>query len=453
MSQIGSIGGLQLNLAGTQGSAERSGGNVQFFASQLPPQISVGETLVATVLRSTATEILVDLKGRQISLAGGQRYPPGTELLLRVVSLDPAILEVLQGQRDTLPSAQLQPGQTVQARVLDQLPGGRVLLDIQGNLYQAEGEPIAQAKIGSQFSLVVDRTEPQLVLQITGRDSPIRATVFSLIRSNLVDHTQSGQALDDLLGATSQAGPESSTAGRVQAFLRNLLQPGRLPTAETLAALARDGGLHFEAKLAQAAAAGDISAFREVANQDLKGLLLRLQAELGHQGITEGQMPEAVERNLAHIESRQAANVLAQLQGQALLLNVPLFVGPTPQTALLAIDVEDHFAGAGEDDKPSNRRGYNVLFLLHLEDFGDVRIDAFVADGSLRVNFFVERSESVAAIQHHLPELQAALHGVGFQEVLLRAQLASEMTPSLQTRVTALSAGIPTNESLVDVRV
>src|SRR5262249_16648222 len=139
---------------------------------------------------------------------------------------------------------------------------------------------------------------------------------------------------------------------RLQAFLQTLLNSEGAPDAEDIAHFVQDGGLHYEAKLAQIVQ-GQAPISNAIRTQDLKGLLLQVEHDLAGQpapvrdsgvvvptaasGVQLPRSPEAagayanlmdhLTSHLGHLETQQAINLLAQLHGTPYQLQIPLYTG------------------------------------------------------------------------------------------------------------------------------
>ncbi|HLJ94254.1 MAG TPA: hypothetical protein VKU02_13790, partial [Gemmataceae bacterium] len=409
--------------------------------------LQIGEIIRATVLGTTADRAILDLNGSPFSVDRTPGLETGAEVSVRVTGLTPQpTLEVesLTPGSDQKASF-LQVGQEVEGKLLQQLAPDRFLVAIGGN--QVEAVVLEGVADGQPVQLRVAEVQPQLLLHIAGSGPAIEADVVSLIRAHLGDLSPGGAPLADLQAALGRlaagSSPQASlpSVARLQAFLQTVLNPQTTLDADGLAHLVRDGGLHYEAKLAQLVVSAAPTP-GQIAARDLKGLLLQVQHDLTAEtpssrpvALPSETSPRAplpssaaltqpatsstdfITNFLGHLETQQALNLLAQLHATPFQLQIPLFTGGAFSTVHLGIEPDADSNPKGEGG--ASRGGYNLYFQLELEPFGQTRIDARIIPQSIRVNFFFEQAQAVARVRSELPALSETLRSLGFDEVLL----------------------------------
>jgi hypothetical protein len=439
--------------------------------------LQLGEVIRATVLGTTAERTVLDLNGSPVSVDRAAGLEAGTEVLVRVTGLTPQpTLEIESFVPDKGKLASfLQVGQEVEGRLLEQTTANRFLVEIGGHVVEA-AVPDGLAD-GQPIRLRVAEVQPQLLLHVLGSGPAIEAEVVDLIRAHLGELSPGEASLANLqqaLGRLASAdSPQASlpSVSRLQAFLQGLLDPQTAPDAEGLAHLVQDGGLHYEAKLAQLVQSAAPTP-AQIAAKDLKGLLLQVQQDLSETPSARGSLSPAVTtpgvqsrsaappvhtnpiefvtNYLGHLETQQALNLLAQLHDTAYQLQVPLFTGGAFSTVHLGIEPDAH---AGSEDKDSPDRGYNLFFQLDLDKYGQTKIDARITARTIRVNFFVANLQAVADVRTELPALQETLRTLGFDDVLLAADPLDHCPPAKAQKFAADLAGVPNNVHLLDVKV
>ena len=185
----------------------------------------------------------------------------------------------------------------------------------------------------------------------------------------------------------------------------------------------------------------------ELVDRDLKGLLLSALED--SQSTPVGtELVRTINAQLNNLETQQAVNLLAQLSDGGQQLQIPFFNGANFSTATLSVERD----GKGSSGKGQSESGYNLLFLLDLENFGRTRIDAHVAEQSLRVIFYVDRDSSVALAKASLPEFREILLGLGYREALLAARPLNEIPEEKRQKFDALAVGAPASIHLVDMK-
>ncbi|MBI3325317.1 MAG: flagellar hook-length control protein FliK [Nitrospinae bacterium] len=357
---------------------------------------------------------------------------------------------------ETLP-AQLPPlevGQEVSAKVMEQLPEGRLLIAVKGTLLTAvapEG-----LREGMELLMRVDQLKPKVVFHILDHAQGDEAEAARILRAHLPHRVPAGQSLNVLqqeLAQLADLSPQDGVApsmAKLQALIKDLLPGDTPPNAEHIATFVRDGGLHYEAKLFQLAE--DIpQALARIADRDLKGLLLQALRDLqATPARPEAQsLATSIANHLDHIETQQAANLLAQMHGEPYQLQIPFFSGLGLSTAFLSIEPDGKRGKTGRGGKG---QGYHVLFRLDLEGFGETRIHAHVASKTLKVIFYVEQSDAVKLLRSELSAFRETLHALGYEEVFLEAKSLGQLSPEKRRAFEPLAVGVPTTVRLVDVR-
>lgn len=367
-------------------------------------------------------------------------------------------------------------GELIRGLVL-RLTDEGALIDLKGMPYTVPGG--AGLQEGAEVLVRVAGLTPQPLLEVVSQSGQdLEAALMSLIRTNLADAVPTGgllaslqQALANLTAGDSPQAALPSVA-RLQAFLQDVLASPNAPTADRVARLVEDGGLHYEAKLARLEGTQQPEA---LARQDWKGLILQVQQELaGETQAAPRSAPEPtpgaasrpehppaspaagtslgslIDQQLHHLENRQALNVLAQWHGSPFVLEIPLVIRQALTTAHLAIEPDTR----GDAGEPGDRQsGHNLLFQMDLDHFGQTKIEAWVAGGALRVNFFVEHPPAVDEVRAELPALRQTLQALGFRDVLLAADPLSRLSQEKRQKFDEVRAGVPADIHLLDVEV
>ena len=179
----------------------------------------------------------------------------------------------------------------------------------------------------------------------------------------------------------------------------------------------------------------------------MKGLVLKALDEVGAAPQAAG-LTAALARHLGGIETQQALNLLAQLHGEALSLQVPFFAGEQPATAFLSVEADGSPAG----QEGGRRRDSTCCSCSTSTAWAGTRIDAHFGGSAVRVVFYVEGEQTLGRVRAELPSFGRALQGLGYEDVLLAARPLDEMSPERRQKVEALPLGVPAGVHLVDVR-
>jgi hypothetical protein len=346
----------------------------------------------------------------------------------------------------------LQLGQELEALIVEELDGGRLLLKVGATLIETDSPGGLAA--GQSIRLRVEQLQPQIVLHVTDVESTIDAEAVRLLRSRLPAHADLGELLDslhyrlaDLLDTPSDATYSAEKLAKLRESIAQLLARGTPLTAEKLKLLARDGGLFYEAKLLDAAATGG-ERLPEIAGHDLKGLLLSALQESYPRAFSTG-LENALNLQLHNLETQQAVNLLAQLTGGAIQMQIPFFTGARFTTAALAVEPD---AQGPEGEPGKQKRGYSLLFMLDLENFGRMRIDAHVDLAEFRGVFFVDNERSLQLIRQELHHFFETLMALGYGGILLAAKPLKDLPIDKQEQFASLAAGAPSAIHLLDLK-
>jgi hypothetical protein len=343
----------------------------------------------------------------------------------------------------------LKVGQEIQALVIEQLADGGLILDLGGALVEANDPGGLGA--GQTLLLRVDVTEPQVILHIVEQSLSLEGKLTKLMREHLPlnELFSLGALLENLeaLAPFDEFGSAIRLA-KLKLFLADLLQNTEPLTPERLVQFVRNGGLHYEMKLSKAAT-GDPSQLTQIAESDLKGLLLGAIDEL-NKVASQSDLQRTIAGQVRRIEGEQVANIFAHIAGRGIQLQIPFFSPSGLSTVALAVE-PDGRTKSGPDDRRKN--GYNIRFIFDLDGFGRTRIDAHLSDRDLRAAFYVERESSLTLIRTELAGLRESLYALGYRDVLLGARTWHDLTVEQGHKFDALSLGVPSNVHLVNVKV
>lgn len=357
-----------------------------------------------------------------------------------------------QSQSKHAPLPPLQVGQEITAIVVRELADGRITLNLNGALIEANN--LGGLAAGETLRLRVELLDPEIILQIIERELAPEEEAVRLLRQQLGGGSVAGRdsllTLQDKLAVqpdTRDGGRTHLRLDKLRDFITAFLSKGEPLTSQRLAEMVRDCGLHYESKLFRVVAQNP-QRLAEIADSDLKGLLLGALKELETAALT-GEPRNAILGQLNTLEGHQAVNLLAQMKGHAFQLYLPLFSGDSLFTVALSVERDGKGAGTPTTAKP---HGYRILFLLDLEHFGHTRIDSHVSADDLTVIFYVDQENSVALLKRELPRFRETLKFMGYRDVWLAARGMNAMSQDQQSQFNALALGIPPSLSLLDVK-
>lgn len=354
-------------------------------------------------------------------------------------------------QWTTHPLPPLELERVLEATVVQRLPDERWLLDIDGVWVAAE-DP-GGLEVGQRLRLYVEQLQPQVVLLIVEKESAVDGEVARLWRTHVPFQLGAGASLDKLQKQLASqleprgAGNHPPSLRKLHDLVAGLLTEEAPSGAARVHAFINNSGLYYEAKLFRAVVKDPLS-LREIANGDLKGLLLAALQELEAESIS-GELQSAIKNQLKNVESQQAINLLAQPRRGGFQVQIPLFHGSGFSTA--AVSVEPDSKGSADEERQP-KPAYNLLFLLDIESFGRIQIDVYLQAKSVRGIFYLDRDPALLFLRSEIPSFRKILEEIGYQDILLAAKPLKEIPRETQERFQALALGAPPKINLLDVK-
>ncbi len=292
-------------------------------------------------------------------------------------------------------------------------------------------------RVGQDFFVFLEGSQSNSHLRFVPKSEAIPEVLSGLLSNRDAGESTLRLILDELQGlkqASFRVDPRlGQSLGRLEAQIREHVGADSAPSLQRVLRQIENGGLLFESKLAAAAnAASDPSRRQEAAaaiqrtrSSDVKGQLLdvleRLQARSDESLIRLGQ---AVHKHLAHIEARQAVNLLTPNAGPQLFqFELPFLAGGQLTSVEVSIERDSSdSANAGQEDDGEGQ-AYRILFLLELESLGQTRVEAQVVGKRLQALVYVSERSALPVLQEELAQLQERLAQAGYEsaQVELRA--------------------------------
>ena len=408
-----------------------------------------GSVLRAVIQQASNGQLSINVGGQSIPIQSSE-LSPGQSIFVRLAASNAATKQLIaetalgNATRAALPGngiSSLVQTSLARAEVVKVLPNGQFQVQVNGKNFSIEADPTL--KVGSKFIAQLETTPEGTSLRLAAPEEVSPNEVATAILQDLPQRTSISSTLQNLFQSLSSlansAGQNGSTPAllqQLQATISKLVgQPGSAPASQQLSQFVRDGGLQYEAKLAQLLTAGSApaAALQAVATSDLKGQLLDILARTqsadapgaGHvlpsQPIN-SDLQATVRAALDQIESQQALNVMAKAQGEPFQLQFPLSVGGTWTTMQLSVHPDD------SRDSPTNSRsrGYNLLMHLDLTETGTTWVDARIAGQSIHAVVYVGNASSREQVRENLPALQESLQQLGFSRVQLDVQSVTD---------------------------
>jgi len=331
-----------------------------------------------------------------------------------------------------------QSGEILRGTVIDPVDPLHTLIRIKGEEILVENRA-ASLTPGRELVLQVEEIYPKVILKIL----PEEGLPGDRIESFLMKYLSSDCPLEEL--AEKLAGLRGISAERMDPEVQETLKQffsllnrfstllSRSDPGELQGILARTG-LFWEAKLKGLVEGRGENSFASLLEGDLKGLLLKLKAQLNF-WIEQNQtskptgvenLVKALDQFADKVELYQILNLSRAESEENVLFLFPLWV----QNSLQFVELNFSFPRQGAEG--SAEQESSLLFLLHFPDWGRMRIEVRIKEKSLYCSFTVSDPKIKEFLDRALPELSARLHPIGYGVLSQVAVEKSEnISPSL----------------------
>ena len=246
--------------------------------------------------------------------------------------------------------------------------------------------------------------------------------------------------LKALVRITDNAGYEvPASLAQLRALFTALVPEGTQLNTEHIAALVHDTGLQYEAKLLGLDQLS-LQALKTVAETDVKG--------------ADDLSP--LTTHLSQIERQQATNLLAQVRGEPIQLQLLILDGNVLTAVYVSIGHDrESTRDCGEKEVGGEQSRHHPLFLLALEGLGQTRIDDQLTEQSVKLTLNVEETGAEAFLRAEFPSFEKILQALCCTQVQLSAKPYALFSPGKSQSFEALTVagGVPHNVSLLDVKV
>ena len=308
------------------------------------------------------------------------------------------------------------PGEILQGRILQQMDPHRFLLQVGSHRFHVESR-VSLPLLGD-FSLRVEETEPTVILRLLSPQAAGTPKIDSFLKKYLgadVPLENLADRLSLLAKAEFQGIPPSlrERLDQVQSLLRSLPDLSAL-NQDTLQRLFGKSGFFWENKVRNWMEGAKGEPRSRVLQEDLKGLGMKLLAQLQEVGTKEGD-PDRLENLkqdlvsfLQKVEFYQILSSRNPDNTDRLYLFFPFWLGPDLQMVELNLSFPKKEPAHGREE------GLSLLFLLNLPSWGKMRIEVQIREKTLFCQFLVGDAQLADFIHRGLSVLHAKLEKLGF---------------------------------------
>lgn len=325
----------------------------------------------------------------------------------------------------------LQVGQVLQGKVLEVMEDGHAVLRLGAYDFSVESRIPLQKDMEGEFQ--VASLTPQIVLKLLPKgdhrlDGIEKKVIFSLRTDPWMENLS--ETLSSLL-AQERVGPFSPVRDILDHLFKLWTSFSPSPSfkfdPEQISKMILQSGLFFENRLRRVVESDDPKIMEKVVHRDLKGILLKLKAEI--KALDSPSEPiqklkeveEGIDLLLGKIEShQQLTSAYVRGMEEKISLLLPFWMEGRLQLVDLLLSLPPR------ERESSERSGFSMLFLLHFLDWGRMSIEVQLMGKRLYGQFFFSSDRVASFFKHELDHLQRGLCQLGFEAEMRVSTRASE---------------------------
>jgi len=309
-----------------------------------------------------------------------------------------------------------------------------------------------------ELSFQVVEIQPKVLLKLLSAGNREEQTFLYLLKKYLSSDVPLGELGKNLSGLLKTG--RETIIPRLQEPLAKFLTllncfsfsgpflEGKNPLPELLL----KSGLFLENRIKHLIEGGKENMFSQIIQGDLKGLAMKIRAELqsesrpgSHQAENPGEIEEwaqGLDRFINKMELYQILNLRPASLQKNFSLFLPLWFGSEMQFA------EFNFSFSQVDPNFPESEELSLLFLLQLPELGKMRIEVKVKEKELFCLFMTADHAAAELIRHSLPGLTLRLNQLGFHSHLdVSLKSWESLNPTLVNEIEQ------TPESLLNIKV
>jgi len=355
---------------------------------------------------------------------------------------------------NTMAQFKLAAGETTPAFVQKRLENGNVQLNIQGKIV----ETAAPVSVQKGDLLMLKMNKPPSDFQLLSIHKNADAKALATLKTNLAGNTQSmAQNITNIRNIIpnipiSEAAPANPLPLLESSLKAHEISSSQPLTGDRLMQMVRNAGTGLESKLLQLS---QNPALSPAIQQDLKSIMLQLANQQGsnnQQTELVKTISELAQQSVSRIETTQALNLLAQVQGEPIRMELPMLVNQQMVNVQLSMQQQSSYEQNSPEENGSANQSFNVLFSLDLSQLGKIRVDANISDNTVHARIYNDSSECSRFLLDNIQRLETRLYQSGFDKVYL---LASHQQPTAkkQQSFDQLTQMLPTSLHLLDIRI
>ncbi|MFH1624660.1 MAG: hypothetical protein ABID54_05825 [Pseudomonadota bacterium] len=361
--------------------------------------------------------------------------------------------------------SRLDVGEVLEGRVVKSLGNQKAVVSFKGTRVVAETRsPLSP---GDNIVVRVEQLKPRVILNLLPEKTQTSNKATSLLKMYLPNRVPLGEVIEKLqriLGEKSlvlHTNFDKALYQSLKAVLSNIIfDEGKVFKPEYILNFITQSGLLYESKLKRLLAKSPLlNSDMDKINNDLKGLLLKISGDsnlnesLARLTASQDEIPKekieyflkTVRELVENIELTQLTNSIAKKEGDYLYLQIPLAFRNGFDNGELHLYYNRK--GAPTD---AEREDFSLVFLLHMEGLGNIRIDTNIEKRVIYCRIIVESHEVASFVNGFLPQLKDRLTSLDYTVEEIDCTVLED---SPEAWVGFGESFIPDSTNFVDIKV
>ncbi len=330
-------------------------------------------------------------------------------------------LKTLSGDTPPKMDIPLKQGDLIKGTIIQKLKDGDYIISSGGKNFRAHSAvPLTD---GKNYNFMVLSSKDKINLKLIAGNIRVSRNIAGLFSPGSVIGSRITQALSAIINFQSIENFPKQVTGlitRLQDMLNCPVSAKNIPETLTWVSKSiRESGIFWEAKVLQLLTGKTGQLPKDMADMDLKGILLKILKSTEHPDEKEGmkELSIKVKDALHLIEQEQLMNINAIREGLGWFVHLPFINNDDFLTSDLFI-------------KKDNEGSLHFSMFLDMSFTGKMDIDVSIIRDSVGILIDVENENTKTAIMENIDELEKAFRDMGLNTGNIRCEVKENIVPS-----------------------
>jgi hypothetical protein len=318
-------------------------------------------------------------------------------------------------------TASLKQGAIIKGTVQERLKGGEFIISSGGRDFRAHSS--LALKVGQKYDFHILSVKDRVELRVVEGEGRVQENISGLISSaNTIGHKLT-QALANAIHLPSIKGLPAQASGlmeKLHGILKHPVSAKDIPQIISwVTKNIKGSGIFWEAKLLHLITGKSGETPRELADQDVKAILLNILKNI-EKGLEEKEGVKTLTVNV-----REALNLIEQEQ----VMNLDTIRDGIGFFVSLPFVNRDDFISSGLFIKKSKEGGLHFSIFLDMTFTGKMNIDTLFLNETASVMINVENEKTREMIIENAHELEEAFKNAGYITGRIRCEVKENVVP------------------------